>query len=79
MANLNGTVLSCSTFTHLEVEAKRADVQAFCTLLQQELAAHPNVSTFRLQIQRSGVPPTPGGGTPITVGNTVVVSLHQHP
>ena len=80
MANLReGDVLSGDTFTHLEVQTTRVDVQAFVAQLNAELAANPNAQTFRLQIQRRGVAPTPGGGVPITAGNPVVVSLHQHP
>jgi hypothetical protein len=79
MANLSGIVLSGSTFTHVEVEATRAAVVAYAQQLQQELAAHPQSPVFRLQIQRSGVAPTPGGGTPITAGHSVTASLHPHP
>ena len=79
MANLNATVLSGNTFTHLEVETDRAEVQGYLSQLQHELTANPNAQTFRLQIQRTDVAPALGGGTPIPKGATVVVSLHQHP
>ena len=77
MATFNGNVLSNDTFTHLEVEADRASVAAFVQQLQQEL--QNNDPVYRLQIQRSGVNPQVGGGTPITAGNTVAVTLHRHP
>lgn len=78
MANLRqGVVLSGDTFTHLEVETNRTDVQSFINDLQNELANNPNAQAFRLQIMKRAAPPS-GGGAPITAGDPVTVTLHQH-
>jgi hypothetical protein len=76
MADFKATVCSKATFTQLEVETTRADVQAFLKDLQKELNENSAVQTFHLQIQRLDVAPPRGGGTPITAGDGVVVTLH---
>ncbi len=79
MANIPGKVLSNQSFTHLEIETNKQDVQKFLIDLQNEVQSNPNTSKFRLQIQKSGVSPMPGGGTTISSQDSVTISLHHHP